>query len=53
MHVQYHLCLFLPVLPEGKAVAFATAEDEDEDGDGNWSVARMRKRKEGARKSCE
>ena len=37
--VQYQLCLFLPVLPEAKAVAFASSEDEDEDGDGNCTVA--------------
>ena len=39
VRVQYQLCLFLPVLPEGKAVASATSEDEDEEGYDNCTVA--------------
>ena len=54
MHVQYHLRLLLPVLPEGKAAAFATTEDEDEDGDGDCTVACNEDKKRGSKKQrCE
>ena len=47
-------CLFLPVLPEGKVVAFATTEDEDEDGDGNCSATCNEDKKRGSKKMrCE
>ena len=44
------MCLFIPVLPEGNAVAFDSNGDEKEDRDGNCTVACNDDKKGGRKK---